>query len=50
MVFRMVFRELELVVAITSSTTANDERHGYRRQLFDVLDTCPAGTRRRAEG
>jgi CubicO group peptidase (beta-lactamase class C family) len=35
----MVFRELELVVAITSSTAASDERHGYRRQIFDLLET-----------
>jgi CubicO group peptidase (beta-lactamase class C family) len=35
----MVFRELELVVAITSSTAASDERRGYRRQLFDLLET-----------
>jgi CubicO group peptidase (beta-lactamase class C family) len=34
----MVFRELELVVAVTSSTTGSDERHGYRRQLFDLLE------------
>jgi CubicO group peptidase (beta-lactamase class C family) len=35
----MVFRELGLVVAITSSTAASDERRGYRRQLFDLLET-----------
>jgi CubicO group peptidase (beta-lactamase class C family) len=35
----MVFRELDLVVAITSSTTVSDERRGYRRQLFDLLET-----------
>jgi CubicO group peptidase (beta-lactamase class C family) len=35
----MVFRELELVVAVTSSTAASDERRGYRRQLFDLLET-----------
>jgi CubicO group peptidase (beta-lactamase class C family) len=35
----MVFRELELVVAITSSTAASDERRGYRRRLFDLLET-----------
>jgi CubicO group peptidase (beta-lactamase class C family) len=34
----MVFRELELVVAITSSTATSDERRGYRRQLFDLLE------------
>ena len=26
------------VVAITSSTTDSDERRGYRRQLFDLLE------------
>ena len=36
-----VFRELDLVVAITSSTDVSDERRGYRRQLFDLLErTC----------
>ena len=35
----MVFRELDLVVAVTSSTTVSDERRGYRRQLFDLLET-----------
>jgi CubicO group peptidase (beta-lactamase class C family) len=35
----MVFRDLELVVAITSSTAVSDERRGYRRQLFDLLET-----------
>jgi CubicO group peptidase (beta-lactamase class C family) len=34
----MVFRDLDLVVAITSSTTVSDERRGYRRQLFDLLE------------
>jgi CubicO group peptidase (beta-lactamase class C family) len=34
-----VFRELDLVVAVTSSTAVSDERHGYRRQLFDLLET-----------
>jgi CubicO group peptidase (beta-lactamase class C family) len=32
-----VFRDLDLVVAITSSTTVSDERWGYRRRLFDLL-------------
>ena len=32
------FRDLDLVVAITSSTDASDERWGYRRQLFDLLE------------
>jgi CubicO group peptidase (beta-lactamase class C family) len=34
----MVFRDLDLVVAIASSTAASDERRGYRRQLFDLLE------------
>jgi CubicO group peptidase (beta-lactamase class C family) len=33
-----VFRDLDLVVAVTSSTAA-EERRGYRRQIFDVLET-----------
>ena len=32
-------RRLDLVVAITSSTTMSEERRGYRRQLFDLLET-----------
>jgi CubicO group peptidase (beta-lactamase class C family) len=32
-----VFRDLNLVVAVTSSTTVSDERWGYRRRLFDLL-------------
>ena len=32
-----VFRDLELVVVVTSSTTVSDERRGYRRALFDLL-------------
>jgi CubicO group peptidase (beta-lactamase class C family) len=42
----IVFRELDLVVAVTSATTVSDERRGYRRQLFDLLETHvlpPAG-------
>jgi CubicO group peptidase (beta-lactamase class C family) len=35
----LVFRDLDLVVAITSATTMSDERRGYRRQLFDLLET-----------
>jgi CubicO group peptidase (beta-lactamase class C family) len=35
----MVFRDLELVVAVTSSTAASDERRGYRRALFDLLES-----------
>lgn len=34
----LVFRDLELVVAITSSIDASDERFGYRRSLFDLLE------------
>ena len=34
-----VFRELDLVVAVTSATSVSDERRGYRRQLFDLLET-----------
>ena len=37
--YLMVSRDLELVIAITSSTTVSDERWGYRRQLFDLLET-----------
>ena len=32
-----VFRELELVVVVTSATTVGEDRWGYRRQLFDLL-------------
>ena len=35
----MVFRDLDLVVVITSATDVSDERRGYRRQLFDLLET-----------
>ncbi len=35
----MVFRDLDLVVAITSSTAGDEERRGYRRQLFNLLET-----------
>lgn len=35
----MVFRDLELVVAVTSSIAVSDERRGYRRQLFDLIET-----------
>jgi CubicO group peptidase (beta-lactamase class C family) len=34
-----VFRELDLVIVVTSATTAGEERRGYRRQLFDLLET-----------
>ena len=33
-----VFRDLGLVVAVTSSTASDDERRGYRRQIFDLLE------------
>jgi CubicO group peptidase (beta-lactamase class C family) len=33
-----VFRDLDVVVAVTSSTTVSDERRGYRRQLFNLLE------------
>jgi CubicO group peptidase (beta-lactamase class C family) len=31
------FGELDLVVVVTSSTAASEERHGYRRELFRVI-------------
>ncbi len=34
-----VFRELDLVVAVTSATAVSDERWDYRRQLFSLLET-----------
>ena len=34
----MVFRDLDLVVVATSSTDVNDERFGYRRQLFELIE------------
>jgi hypothetical protein len=34
-----VFRDLELVIAVTSATDVSDERRGYRRRLFDLLET-----------
>ena len=34
-----VFRDLDLVVSVTSSTDASDERWGYRRRLFELLGT-----------
>jgi CubicO group peptidase (beta-lactamase class C family) len=34
-----VFRDHELVVAVTSSTAISDERWGYRRRLFDLIGT-----------
>jgi CubicO group peptidase (beta-lactamase class C family) len=35
----MVFRELRTVIAVTSSTAVSDERRGYRRRLFDLIQT-----------
>jgi CubicO group peptidase (beta-lactamase class C family) len=35
----MVFRDLDLVVVVTSNPNVSDERRGYRRQLFDLLAT-----------
>jgi CubicO group peptidase (beta-lactamase class C family) len=34
-----VFRELDLVVVVTSATTVSEDRWGYRRALFDLLRT-----------
>ena len=34
-----VFRDLDLVVTVTSSTAVSDERRGYRRELFNLLET-----------
>jgi len=34
-----IFDRLELVVVVTSATDVSDERRGYRRQLFDLLET-----------
>jgi CubicO group peptidase (beta-lactamase class C family) len=34
----MVFRELDLVVVVTSDPSVSDERRGYRRGLFDLLE------------
>jgi CubicO group peptidase (beta-lactamase class C family) len=31
------FRDLDLVVVVTSSTVASEERHGYRRRLFSLI-------------
>ena len=33
-----VFRDLDLVVTATSSTSVSEDRHGHRRLLFDVLE------------
>ena len=47
-----VFRDLDLVVAITSSVTISEDRWGYRRQLFDLLErhVLPNPDRRPATG
>lgn len=33
-----VFRDLDLVVVVTSSTAASEDRWGYRRELFGVIE------------
>jgi CubicO group peptidase (beta-lactamase class C family) len=33
-----VFRELDLVIVSTSSTSVDDERRGHRRMLFDLIE------------
>lgn len=33
-----VFRDLDLVVTATSSTSVSEDRHGHRRLLFDLLE------------
>ena len=37
--YMMVFRELDLVIVVTSATDISDERRNYRRQLFDLIGT-----------
>ena len=34
----LVFRDLDLVIATTSSTDVSDERRDHRRQLFDIVE------------
>jgi CubicO group peptidase (beta-lactamase class C family) len=34
----LVFRDLDLVIAATSSTADSDERFGHRRRLFDLIE------------
>ncbi len=34
-----IFDRLDLVIVVTSATDVSDERRGYRRQLFDLLET-----------
>jgi len=46
----LVFRDLDLVVAATSSTTVSEERRGHRRRLLDLIDERvlrPSAERRR---
>jgi CubicO group peptidase (beta-lactamase class C family) len=47
----LVFRELDLVVVVTSSTAMSDERFDYRRALFNLIGehVLPAATAPRAE-
>jgi CubicO group peptidase (beta-lactamase class C family) len=33
-----VFRDLDLVVVVTSSTAVSEERRGHRRRLFDLIE------------
>lgn len=35
----LVFKSLDLVVAITSATTVSEERRDYRRRIFELLET-----------
>jgi CubicO group peptidase (beta-lactamase class C family) len=35
----LVFRDLGVVVAVTSSTAVSDERHAYRQRLFELIAT-----------
>jgi CubicO group peptidase (beta-lactamase class C family) len=34
----LVFRDIDLVIAATSSTTVSDERRGHRQMLFDLIE------------
>src|SRR4029453_3890520 len=43
-----VFRELDLVVAATSSTTVSEERRGHRRRLFELIEQRILGPLRAA--
>lgn len=44
-----VFRELGLVVAVTSSTASDEERRGYREQLFDLIESHVLRTAQRPD-